>query len=312
MKIAGHHHLSMLTGNAQRIADFYRATLGLRMVKKSVNQDDPSMYHLFFGDKAGSPGTELTFFELAHAAQTRRGSGAISKISLLVRGKAALDYWNQRFEAMDVDHGEYTTYGGRQALPFEDPDGLPLQLVDLGEGKTPAFWEEWADSPVPAEYRILGIGPVEFAVRKPEETERLLMRLFGFHHAFSNGEERIYQSAEGEAFGEIVIKRSASEKERPGRGSVHHLAVRVSDEEELREWDRRIREQGLHTTGVVDRYYFQSLYFREPNGILVELATDGPGFAADESPDALGERLALPPFLKERRAEIEAKLKPIR
>ena len=305
--IKGHHHVSMFTADAQRNADFYRFTLGLRMVKKTVNQDNPSMYHLFYGDTTGSAGTELSFFEIGNAAKTHRGTNSISRIALLVKNNDSLTYWQERFLSLNVSHGELFTYGGRLALPFEDPDGLQLLLVSNDEKETPTFWTAWDGSPVPTQHQILGIGPVELTVRNIEKTSNTLTKLLGYHKV----DENIFQSEKGAAYSEIVLKKLDGNIERPGRGSVHHIAIRVDTEAHIREWAERIADAGFQSSGVIDRYYFHSLYFRESNGILFELATDGPGFTADEVSENLGKELALPPFLEEKRTEIEAKLKPI-
>ncbi|TQR19649.1 ring-cleaving dioxygenase [Psychrobacillus vulpis] len=305
--IKGHHHVSMVTKNAQTNVNFYRETLGLRLVKKTVNQDTPSMYHLFYGDETGSPGTELSFFELPIAARTHRGTNSISRIGLLVQNEETLTYWQQRFLLLDVKHGDLFTYGGRLALPFEDPDGLQLLLISNEAKETPTFWTPWEGSPVPIQHQILGIGPVELTVRNIAKTGNMLTNLLGYHEI----QEGVFQSVEGAAYSEIVLKSLQGDLERPGRGSVHHIAIRVDTEEHMKEWAERIGNAGFESTGVIDRYYFHSLYFRESNGILFELATDGPGFSADEANENLGKELALPPFLENRRAEIEAKLKPI-
>ncbi|WP_313893466.1 ring-cleaving dioxygenase [Psychrobacillus sp.] len=309
--IKGHHHVSMVTKNAQVNVHFYRDILGLRLVKKTVNQDTPSMYHLFYGDTTGSAGTELSFFELPIAAGTHRGTNSISRIGLLVQNEETLTYWQERFQVLGVNHGEKFMYGNRKALPFEDPDGLQLLLINHEEKEIPTFWTPWEDSVVPTQHQILGIGPVELTVRNIAKTSKTLANLLGYHEITATKEEAVYQSVEGAAYSEIVLKKLLGDKERPGRGSVHHIAIRVDTEEHMKEWAERVAEAGFETTGVIDRYYFHSLYFRESNGILFELATDGPGFLADEVSENLGNELALPPFLENRRAEIEAKLKPI-
>lgn len=309
--IAGQHHVSMITKDAQQNVHFYRDKLGLRFVKKTVNQDDPSMYHLFYGDANGSPGTELSFFEMPHAGRTYAGTNAITRISLLVRDMETLAYWKERFEHLGVEHGNLITYGGRWSLPFEDPDGLQLLLVNHNGKETPSFWRRWEKSPVPVEHQILGMGSVELTVRNPEKTEDLLANFFSYHEQSVSEDERIYQSVKGNANSEMVVKKLDTKKQKPGRGSVHHIAIRIADQSELRQWAKRVEEKGFRSSGIIDRHYFYSLYFRESNGILFELATDGPGFQADEPIEKLGETLALPPFLEERREEIEAKLKPI-
>lgn len=309
-KIPGHHHISMITKNANQNNYFYKHVLGLRRVKVSVNQDDPSMYHLFYGDRLGSPGTELTYFEIPMVGKTYRGTNAITRIGLLVSSEESLHYWKDRFEKLEVVHGDITTYVNRPALHFEDPDGLQLVLV-VANGEKLDFWQTWEKSPVPVEHQILGMGPVEMTVRRLEKLANTLTDLFGYTKVERKEDEAIFQSIKGEVFGEIVVKQLDGPSERPGRGSIHHLAIRVKNDEELKYWEEQVKRRGFFSSGIVDRYYFKSLYFRESNGILFEIATDGPGFTVDEEEETLGEKLALPPFLEEQRAGIEQKLKPI-
>jgi len=310
-KIPGHHHISMITKDAQLNNQFYEKVLGMRRVKKTVNQDSPSMYHLFYGDLTGSPGTELSFFEMTNAGRTVRGTNAITKIGLLVPSTESLAYWKSRFEQLDVKHEEITTYAGREALPFEDSEGLRLVLLNNNSEEIPGFWTAWEDSVVDQTHRILGMGTTEITVRYLERTAKTLKELFGYVEVARSEKEVVFQSIEGQAFGEILVQQEEGPSEKPGRGSIHHLAIRVRNEEELRYWDEVVKQRGFDSTGIVDRYYFQSLYFRDSNGILFEIATDGPGFTKDSTVEALGKRLDLPPFLEERRAEIEAKLNPI-
>ncbi|MBU8878988.1 ring-cleaving dioxygenase [Bacillus sp. FJAT-29790] len=310
-KIPGHHHISMITKNAQINNQFYQNVLGLRRVKKTVNQDDPSMYHLFYGDLTGSAGTELSFFEMPLAGRTYRGTNAISQIGLLVSSFESLEYWKKRFEQFEINHGEITTYAGRAALPFEDTEGLRLILLNNNDEDIPEHWAAWEESAVEHDHRILGMGTVEITVRYLEKTARTLKEMFGYVEVARSENEAIYQSVAGQTFGEIVVKQQEGPIEKPGRGSIHHLAIRVKNEEELMFWEKEVKKRGYFTSGVVDRFYFQSLYFRDSNGILFEIATDGPGFTVDSSIESLGKKLDLPPFLEGKRAEIEAKLKPL-
>jgi glyoxalase family protein len=309
--IPGHHHISMVTKNASENNHFYRDVLGLRRVKITVNQDDPSMYHLFYGDKTGSPGTELSFFEMPKVGHTHRGTNAITKIGLLVPSEASLIYWKARFEKHDVEHGDLTTYANHPALHFEDPEGLRMVLL-VSNGAKVEHWETWEKSDVPEEHQIQGMGSVEMTVRRLDKLASTLTDLFGYTEVSRSDEEAIFQSIEGEVFGEIVVKYLDGPREKPGRGSIHHLAIRVKNDTELEFWEEQVKNRGFHATGIVDRFYFKSLYFRESNGILFEIATDGPGFTADgDDIETLGEKLLLPPFLENRRVEIEKVLKPI-
>lgn len=311
-QIPGHHHISMMTKDVNENNYFYQKVMGLRRVKVTVNQDDPTMYHLFYGDRVGSPGTELTFFGMPYIGNTYRGTNAITRIGLLVPSEASLTYWQERLTTFDVTYtNEITTYAGRKALHLEDPDGLRLVLLVANSEKLP-FWEQWKDSDVPMEHQILGMGPVEMTVRRLEKLTNTLTELFGYTEALHTDDGVVYQSIAGEVFGEIVAKQADGKTEKPGRGSVHHLAIRVKNDEELAYWDEQVRKRGFDSTGIVDRYYFKSLYFRESNGIVFEIATDGPGFTIDGDVESLGETLDLPPFLEDRRTEIEAKLPSIK
>ncbi|KGR89919.1 glyoxalase [Ureibacillus massiliensis 4400831 = CIP 108448 = CCUG 49529] len=310
-KILGHHHISMITKNAKQNNYFYQKILGLRRVKVSVNQDDPSMYHLFFGDLTGSPGTGLTFFEIPMVGKTYRGTNAITQIGLFVPSEESLYYWKERFGEFQVKHEEVTTYAGRKALPFEDHEGLRLVLLDSKGEKVPEFWSKWDGSDASIEHQILGMGTIEMTVKNLNKLSITLTELFGYIEVSRTDNEALFQSVEGEGFGEIHVKELDGPKERPGRGSIHHLAIRAKDDKELEDWSEKVKARGFASSGIVDRYYFKSLYFRESNGILFEIATDEPGFTADSSIEELGTKLDLPPFLEGRRSEIEAKLEPI-
>ncbi|BCD22058.1 MULTISPECIES: ring-cleaving dioxygenase [Bacillus] len=309
-EIKGHHHISMVTKNANKNNHFYKNVLGLRRVKMTVNQDDPSMYHLFYGDKTGSPGTELTFFEIPLVGKTYRGTNAITRIGLLVPSEDSLHYWKERFETFDVKHSEITTYANRPALQFEDAEGLRLVLL-VSNGEKVEHWETWEKSEVPAEHQIQGMGSVEMTVRRLDKMASTLTEMFGYTEVSRSEEEAIFQSIKGEAFGEIVVKYLDGPTEKPGRGSIHHLAIRVKNDAELAYWEEQVIQRGFQSSGIIDRFYFKSLYFRESNGILFEIATDGPGFTVDGDVEHLGEKLDLPPFLEDQRAEIEANLAPI-
>lgn len=309
--IKGHHHISMITKKGLENNHFYTKVLGLRRVKKTVNQDDPSMYHLFYGDLTGSVGTELSFFEIPMAGRTFRGSNAVTRIGLLVPSRESLDYWKARFEQFNVLHDEISTFAGRDALTFEDAEGLRFALINYDGETIPNDWTAPTDSPVEEQYRILGMGPIEITVNRLVRTEKVLNNLFGYIEVERTEKQVRYQAVEGQAYGEFILKEQEGPSEKPGRGSVHHIAITVKDEEELSYWEKMMEEKGFHSTKVVDRYYFHSLYFRDRNGILFEIATEGPGFTVDSLVEDLGKKLDLPPFLEARREEIEAALPPI-
>lgn len=309
--IPGHHHISMVTKNAKTNNNFYRDVLGLRRVKKTVNQDNPFMYHLFYGDLTGSAGTELSFFEMPNVGRTIRGTNAITQIGLLVPSIESLTFWKRRFESLQVAHGEITTYAGRDALHLEDPDGLRLVLLNNKDEEVPEYWTAWDESSVEQNHRILGMGTVEMTVRSLNKLSKTLTGLFSYKEVSRSDDEGIYQSIDGQSFGEILVKQQDGESERPGKGSIHHLAIRVKNDEELSYWNEAVKDKGFQSTGIIDRFYFKSLYFRESNGILFEIATDGPGFTVDSTVEKLGKEPDLPPFLEERRKEIEEKLIPL-
>lgn len=319
MHLRGIHHLSAHTANANKNYDFYTRILGMRLVKKTVNQDSPSMYHLFYGDEAGNPGTELTFFEIPMMGSTYRGTNSISGTSLRVPSDASLYYWQKRFTKYGVDHSEIQDRAGHQVLPFEDPEGQRLALVSDEKNKGVKAGKAWNKGPVPTEYGITGLGPIKLTVKTAIATAAILTEILGYKQTrqfvsdiADQPDILVFETGEGGNGSEIHLEeRSDLSIERPGRGSVHHVAFRVKDDEEMHRWVKKITAARLPNSGFVDRYYFRSLYFKEPNGILFELATDGPGFATDEHIDHLGETLALPPFLESKREEIEQKLKPL-
>ncbi|WP_407270204.1 ring-cleaving dioxygenase [Radiobacillus sp. PE A8.2] len=319
MELKGIHHVSSITAVAKDNYDFYTKVLGMRLVKKSVNQDDTSMYHLFYADEVGNPGTDLTFFEIPRAGHTYEGNNSISFTALRVANDEALDFWKSRLADHNVKHEAITEEFGRKVLHFTDHEGQRLVLVSDQNNKGVAGGTPWDKAPVPQNKGIIGLGPVRLTVPNPEPTVKVLTEIMGFRHAgsypaFVEGQPNIevYETGEGGTGAEVHIEhRTDLPKEKPGRGSVHHVAFRVHDEQELSAWRDIIRQNRMPNSGLVDRYYFQSLYFREPNGILFELATDGPGFATDEDVEHLGETVALPPFFEDKRAQIEAKLKPL-
>lgn len=319
LTLKGLHHVSAITKKAPENFKFYTQVLGLRLIKKTVNQDDISVYHLFYGDELGNPGTELTFFELPNAGRNRDGNNSISALSLRVPDDKALDYWKHRLTGFSVEHDEITERGGRKTLAFRDPEGQRFNLVSDENNQGVPGGKPWDKSPVPAEHAIVGLGPAHLTVETAEHTALVLEDLLGFRRkgsypspAAGQPDIIVYETGEGGSGTEVHLEeRNDLSQEHLGRGGVHHVAFRVDNEEELKQWIERIRTVQLPNSGFVDRFYFRSLYFREPNGILFELATDGPGFATDEPLEHLGESLALPPFLEAKRAQIEAHLKPL-
>ncbi|WP_460451206.1 ring-cleaving dioxygenase [Alsobacter sp. SYSU BS001988] len=312
LQLTGIHHLTAITADAKGNHDFYTGTLGMRLVKKTVNQDDVSAYHLFYADAEASPGTDITFFDWP-AAPERRGTHSVARTALRVSGEETLRWWAARFDERGVRHGGITTRDGRLTLDFEDPEGQRLALVDDG-GAGPAH--PWDRSPVPAERQIRGLGPITLSVPDAAPTGAVLERVMNMRHARRYDHDgrsvHVFEMGEGGPAAELhVVVEPDLPEARQGAGAVHHVAFRTPDAQQYAAWNERLRELRVPSSGPVDRFYFQSLYFREPNGILFEIATDGPGFATDEPAEALGEKLALPPFLEPRRAQIEAGLKPL-
>jgi len=313
-QLTGIHHLTAITANAQENLRFYTQTLGLRLVKKTVNQDDTSAYHLFYADGLASPGTDLTFFDWP-VGHERRGTHSVSRTGLRVASLATLEWWRDRLADFKVKAGEIRDVAGRATLDFEDGEGQRFRLT-VDDAGAPAH--PWKKSPVPAEHQIKGLGPITLSVPDIRNTEAVLVQVMNMRKTatYPNpdgaGDVHVFSMGEGGPAAELHV---AVEPDLPaahqGAGAVHHVAFRAPDEEALHGWTERLRGFRLPSSGEVERFYFRSLYFREPNGILFEIATDGPGFAVDEPMETLGESLSLPPFLEPRRAQIEARLKPL-
>jgi glyoxalase family protein len=313
-QLGGIHHLTAITADAPNNMNFYTKVLGLRLVKKTVNQDDTSAYHLFYADGKASPGSDITFFDWP-VGRERRGSHSIARTALRVGSAASLAWWRDRLLAAKIKTAEIAETAGFSSLDFEDPEGQRLRLVDdKGSGES----HPWSESSVPAAYQIRGLGPITLSVPDVKPTAAVLTQILNMQevrsHPLSGGKTslHVFSMGQGGASAELHV---AVEPDLPiagqGAGGVHHVAFRTPTVETLRQWTARLQSFKLPSSGEVERYYFRSLYFREPNGILFEIATDGPGFAVDEPLESLGERLSLPPFLEARRASIEAGLKPL-
>lgn len=306
--ITGLHHVTINSGDPQENLDFYVGVLGMRLVKKSVNQDAPETYHLFYADGTGTPGTELTFFPWRGMPKGRAGTGSIGETALAVPA-GSLDFWMERLGAHGVSNVERSVRFGESLLTFTDPHGVALALVETSDAResTP-----WMDSPVPSEFQIRGLHAVRIVESALEPTEGFLVRGLGFELAGEEDGWRRY-AVNGGGSGRMLDVRVLPNGSRAisGVGSVHHVAFRVADEGAQREAQRQVRAAGGRTTEVIDRFWFKSIYFREPGGALFEIATDGPGFAIDEDVASLGEQLILPPFLQPHRAEIERVLQPV-
>ena len=314
LELAGIHHLTAITAQAARNVDFYTKTLGMRLIKKTVNQDDTSAYHLFYGDGIASPGADLTFFD-GPTSPERRGSHAIARTGLRVASAADLDWWKQHLAEKDVASGNIKERAGHLALDFEDFEGQRFRL--LADPKS-APAHPWDKSPIPTTHQVIGLGPITLSVPDLRPTAEVLEKVMNMREVRSyparekHGAVHVFEMGTGGAAAELHVEINPDlPQARQGAGGVHHVAFRTPDKQQFDEWVKRTAGFGVRTSGEVERYYFTSLYFREPNGILFEIATDGPGFTADEPLETLGQRLALPPFLESRRVEIEAGLKPL-
>jgi glyoxalase family protein len=309
MELTGLHHITAITGRAAENFSFYTGHLGLRLVKKTVNQDDVSAYHLFYADALGNAGTDVTFFDWARLPKRVPGTGEISASALRVPGPEALDWWEQRLAGSGIGTVQRVTRGGRAALSFEDPEGQRLELVDDGgaPGGTP-----WPRSPVPADKFITGLHGVTLTVGELEPTAWVLEEVLGFRRGPDDDDAAVFETGPGGPGAEVRVKAQPGVAPAvQGAGGVHHVAFRVPDDAAQVAWRDRIAAARVPVTQVIDRFYFKSIYFREPGGVLYEIATDGPGFATDEEPEHMGEGLALPPFLEPRRKQIEAGLRPL-
>lgn len=315
MQLTGIHHLTAISAAIKNNHRFYTQILGMRLVKRTVNQDDVSAYHLFYADGKGSPGTDLTFFDWP-AAPERRGSRSITRTSLRVTGQDTLAWWARRLAELGVKQGRFEEVDGRLTLPFEDPEGQRLALVDDGgKGEPPVVW---AGSPVPVGRQIRGLGPIMMSVPTLYPTDTLLTKVMNMrpvreypHQDSPASIVHVFEMGAGGPHAELHV---AVQADLPpaiqGAGGVHHVAFRTPDAD-YEAWAERLNEFRIPNSGKVDRFWFRSLYTREPNGVLFEIASDGPGFGVDEDLATLGETLVLPPFLESQRKQIVSNLKTI-
>ncbi len=300
--ILGLHHITAIAGDAQRNHDFYTKTLGLRMVKKTVNFDDPQTYHFYFGDESGTPGTILTFFPWANVRQGKNGPGMATEIGYSVP-KGSLGFWKSRFESLGVKHDIISERFGEKQLAIQDPDGLWLNLIDAKQQDSRKGWETTA---VNADVAIKGFHSVTLTLNSINETAGILTDVFGYKLIDQDGNISRYQTdaVKTAAIVDLLEAPNATKGINAG-GTNHHVAFRVKDEETLMEFRKKVIDQGLHITEKIDRNYFFSLYFREPGGVLFEIATDNPGFATDETVEELGHVLQLPAQYEPMREKIE-------
>jgi glyoxalase family protein len=308
LQIQGIHHITALAGDPQRNADFYTSALGLRLVKKTVNFDAPDVYHLYYGDTAGTPGTLLTFFPFPGATRGRRGTGEISAVAFTVP-PSSLNFWVHRFSALDIHVDGPEQRFGSEILTIQDPDGMCVELVP-GTSVDPV--QPSGDGSVPEEYAITRFTGATMTLAALEPTDEILRNLLGLRVAGREAGRTRYVTNGGRSPAAIdLIINPEGPPARASAGSVHHLAWRTNDDETQHRWRTRVESSGLAATEIVDRQYFKSIYFREPGGVLFEIATDGPGFTVDEPSGQLGSSLMLPPWLEAHRSQIERVLPPI-
>ena len=308
-KIAGLHHVTAIAGDPQRNLDFYVGTLGLRLVKRTVNFDDPTTYHFYFGDAQGSPGTILTFFPWPGARRGARGTGEVEATAFAIPTES-IGYWLERLAAHHVEAERAATRFGSEVIRFSDPDGMVLELVTTGPTTDV---EPWSESSVPPEHSLRGFHSVTAALEGYERTASLLTETFGYELIQEVGNRFRFLAPGESGAGKIIdlLCVPGTRRASSGAGSVHHIAFRAKDDAEQKAWREQVASLGYNVSPVMDRTYFHSIYFREPGGVLFEIATDPPGFALDESPSELGTNLRLPPQYERVRPQIERTLQPI-
>ena len=302
----GIHHITAMAGHAQQNADFYVHKLGMRLVKKSVNQDDPGTYHLFYGNADGDPGSGLTFFPWPLAKQGKPGVGEAVSVGLAVPS-TSMEFWKEHFGKEGIDFESPITRFGKTVIRFKDPDLMQLELVfDETVNHLPA----WSKGTVPEAFGIRGFWFTTLLLQESEATAKILEYVFQFRLTAEENNQKLYTT--DAPFGNSIIIETADPKPSSnGRGIVHHVAFRAKDDDELAEMRKKVIQLGLHPTDYIDRFWFHSVYFRSPGGVLFEIATDGPGYTTDESADKLGEKLVLPPWLESKREAIETRLPKI-
>lgn len=310
--LKGIHHVTAITSSAEKNYEFFTYVLGMRLVKKTVNQDDIQTYHLFFADDTGGPGTDMTFFDFPGIPKGTHGTNEISRTSFRVPSDAALDYWVKRFDRLEVKHTGIKEQFGKKTLSFVDFDDQQYQLISDEHNKGVASGTPWQKGPIPLEYAITGLGPIFVRIADFGYFKEMMETVLRFKEIAQEDSFHLFEVGEGGNGAQVVVEHNVIlPPGRQGYGTVHHAAFRVEDRSVLEEWIERMSNFGFHTSGYVDRFFFESLYARVAQGILFEFATDGPGFMGDEPYETLGEKLSLPPFLEPKRAEIESYVRPI-
>ena len=310
--LKGVHHITAITSSAEKNYEFFTFALGMRLVKKTVNQDDIQTYHLFFADDTGSPGTDMTFFDFPDIPKGVHGTNEIAKTSFRVPTDAAIDYWKKRFDRLGVKNSGISEQFGKKILSFVDFDDQSYQLISDEQNQGVASGTPWQNGPIPLEYAITGLGPVVIRIANVDYFKEMLEKVLQFKEIAKEGAFHLFEVGEGGNGAQIIVEHNAVlPPAHQGFGTVHHAAFRVEDRNVLNYWIDRMENFGFQTSGYVDRHFFQSLYVRVAPQILFEFATDGPGFMGDEPYETLGEKLSLPPFLEGRREQIEQLVRPI-
>src|SRR5690625_2877816 len=312
MELKGIHHVTAITSSAEKIYEFFTYILGMRLVKKTVNQDDIQTYHLFFADDTGSPGTDITFFDFPGIPKGIHGTNEIAKTSFRVPNDKALTYWLKRFDRLDIKHTGIAEQFGKKVLSFHDFDDQKYQLISDEQNHGVAAGTPWQKGPIPLEYAITGLGPIFVRIASFDYFKEMLEKVLQFKPIGQKEAFHLFAVGEGGNGAQIIVEHdTTSSQARQGYGTIHHAAFRVDDRAELEEWDRHIKSFGFQTSGFIDRFFFGSLYVNVAPQILFEFATDGPGFMGDEPYETLGEKLSLPPFLEPERDQIEKMVRPI-
>ncbi|OMD57933.1 ring-cleaving dioxygenase [Paenibacillus odorifer] len=310
--LKGIHHVTAITSSAEKNYKFFTYVLGMRLVKKTVNQDDIQTYHLFFADDKGSAGTDMTFFDFPNIPKGVHGTNEIAKTSFRVPTDASLDYWVKRFDRLAVKHTGIKEQFGKKTLSFVDFDDQQYQLISDELNKGVVSGTPWQKGPIPLEYAITGLGPIFVRIADFNYFKEVLEKVMLFKEIAQEETYHLFEVGEGGNGAQIIVEHNEFlPNSRQGFGTVHHAAFRVEDRAMLDEWTERFEGFGFQTSGYVDRHFFESLYTRVAPQILFELATDGPGFMGDEEYETVGEKLSLPPFLEPKREQIEKLVRPI-
>lgn len=311
-QLKGIHHVTAITSSAEKIYDFFTYVLGLRLVKKTVNQDDIQTYHLFFADDKGSPGTDMTFFDFPGIPKGHHGTDEVHKTSFRVPDDVALNYWEKRFNRLNVKHEGIKEQFGKKVLPFVDFDDQQYQLISDENNEGVESGTPWQKGPIPLEFAITGLGPIFIRVSNFDYMKRVLEELYLMKEIDKEDSYHLFEMGEGGNGAQVIVEHNAVlPRGRQGYGTIHHVAFRVEDREGIEDWTKRYQTYQVPNSGFVERYYFGSLYANVAPGVLIEIATDGPGFMGDEPYETLGEKLSLPPYFEDQREEIEKLVRPI-